>query len=85
MEISVSKSKFLFQTRFFVSKRFLGIKSAKITVFVAPRGVMINAAYIENGVGGISVFVSCDNRRRGCPLKWFLLGLRHVNNGVWNV
>ena len=43
---------------------FLPLKSAKITGFVAPWGVMINAAYIENGVGGISVFVSCDNRRR---------------------
>ena len=25
-------------------------------VFLAPRGVMTNAAYIENGVGGIFVF-----------------------------
>jgi len=32
---------------------FLPLKSAKITSFVAPRGVMINAAYIKNGVGGI--------------------------------
>ena len=37
---------------------FLRLKPAKITSFVAPRGVMINAAYIENGVGGISVFLA---------------------------
>lgn len=36
---------------------FLPLNSAKIINFVAPRGVMINAAYIENGVGGISVFL----------------------------
>ena len=35
---------------------FLSLKSAKITSFVAPRGVMTNAAYTKNGVGGISVF-----------------------------
>jgi len=56
LEISVSKSKFWFQTLFFVSKCFLPLKSAKTTSFAAPRGVMINAACIENGVGGISVF-----------------------------
>jgi hypothetical protein len=50
LEILVSKSKFLFQSA------FLPLKSAKITSFVAPWGVMINAAYIENGVGGIFVF-----------------------------
>ena len=49
--------KFCFKLDFFVSKRFLPLKSAKITVFLAPRGVMTNAAYIENGVGGISVFL----------------------------
>ena len=61
---SVSNWKFLFQSQyfcfkvnFFVSKHFFAIKSAKITSFVAPGGVMINAAYIENGVGGISVFL----------------------------
>ena len=58
VKIFVSNSIFLFQSA------FLPLKSAKITGFVAPRGVMTNAAYIENGVGGISVFVSCDNRRR---------------------
>ena len=29
-----------------------------MTGFVAPRGVMINAAYIENGVGGISFLLA---------------------------
>ena len=43
---------------------FLRLKSAKITSFINSRGVMINAAYIENDVSGISVFVSYDNRRR---------------------
>ena len=28
-----------------------------MTGFVAPRGVMTNAAYIENSVGGIFVFL----------------------------
>ena len=61
---SVSNWKYRFQSQnfcfkliFYVSKRFLPLKSAKITSFVAPRGVMINAAYIENGVGGIFVFL----------------------------
>ena len=58
MEISVSKSKFLFQTLLFVSKCFFALKSAKITGFVTPRGVMINATYTQNGVGGIFVFLA---------------------------
>jgi len=37
---------------------FLPLKSAKKTGFVTPRGVMTNAAYIKNGVGGIFVFLS---------------------------
>jgi hypothetical protein len=60
---SVSNWKFRFQSQnfcfkliLFVSKCFFRLKSAKITGFVVPRGVMINAAYIENGVGGIYVF-----------------------------
>lgn len=58
MEISVSKLKFLFQTDFLCFKTlFLPLKSAKIINFGVPRGVMINAAYIENGVGGITVFL----------------------------
>ena len=36
---------------------FLRLKSVKTISFAAPRGVMTNAAYIENGVGGISVFL----------------------------
>ena len=47
----------LFKLNFLFQSAFLPLKSAKITGFVAPRGVMINAAYIENGVGGISVFL----------------------------
>lgn len=52
MKNSVSTWDFLFQSA------FLPLKSAKITVFLAPRGVMTNAAYIENGVGGI--FLLCS-------------------------
>ena len=38
-------------------RAFLPLKSAKIINFGVPRGVMINAAYIENGAGGTSVFL----------------------------
>ncbi|MBQ9706812.1 MAG: hypothetical protein IJV78_02865 [Clostridia bacterium] len=51
---SVSNWKFRFQSQnfcfkldFFVSTCFLPLKSTKMTGFVAPRGVMINAAYIK--------------------------------------
>ena len=57
MEISVSKSKFLFQTQFFVSKRFFAVKISENDRFCRSLGVMTNAAYIENGVGGIFVFL----------------------------
>ena len=30
----------------------------------SPRRLMQNAAYIKNGVGGISAFVKCSNRGR---------------------
>jgi hypothetical protein len=45
---------FLVSNSFFCFKALFLLKSAKIISFVAPRGVMTNAAYIENGVGGIS-------------------------------
>ena len=51
MEISVSNRFLRFQSA------FLRLISAKITSFIATRIVMINAAYIVNGVGGISVFL----------------------------
>ena len=58
MKISVSKSKFLFQTQFFCFKALFCAKISEKINFVAPRGAMTNAAYIENGVGGIFVFLS---------------------------
>ena len=60
---SVSNWKFRFQSQnfcfklnFFVSKCFFAVKIGENNRFSRPRGIMINAAYIENGVGGISVF-----------------------------
>ena len=61
---SVSNWKFRFQSQnfcfklnFFVSKRFFAVKISENNRFSRSPGVMINAAYIENGVGGISVFL----------------------------
>ena len=61
---SVSNLKIRFQSRnfgfklnFLVSKCFFVVKISENNRFCRPRGVMINAAYIENGVGGISVFL----------------------------
>ena len=60
---SVSNWKFRFQSQnfcfklnFFVSKRFFAVKISENNRLCRSPGVMINAAYIENGVGGISVF-----------------------------
>ena len=61
---SVSNWKFRFQSQnfcfkliLFVSKRFLAVKISENDRFCRSPGAMINAAYIENGVGGISVFL----------------------------
>jgi len=51
---------------------FFALKSEKITGFVASRGVMINAAYIHNGVGGFAVWFKCCNGVRELQLLFSL-------------